>query len=120
MKCKNHRVYCKRFTLVEASLVAHMVQNLPAMQETRLRSLGQGDFSWRREWQPTPSILAWEIPWTEKHGGLQTVGSQSTLEEAKCPPDTWAPASLPAGLCCPPDGHKPRDSTPASHKVLIK
>ena len=31
---------------------------------------------WRREWQPTPSILAWTILWTEKPGGLQSMGSQ--------------------------------------------
>ena len=29
---------------------------------------------WRREWQPT--LLAWNIPWTEKRGGLQSMGSQ--------------------------------------------
>ena len=66
------------------------------------------------------SILAWEIPWTEKHGWLQIMGSQRTLEETKAPPDAQALAWLPAGLCCPPDGHKPPESTPASHKVLIK
>ena len=25
---------------------------------------------WRREWQPNPSFLAWEIPWTEESDGL--------------------------------------------------
>ena len=30
--------------------------------------------SWRRKWQP--SILAWEIPWTEETGGLQSMGLQ--------------------------------------------
>ena len=37
---------------------------------------GSGRFPWRREWQPTPVILAWRIPWTEEPGGLQSVGSQ--------------------------------------------
>ena len=27
----------------------------------------------RRKWQPTPSICAWEIPWTEEPGGLQSM-----------------------------------------------
>ena len=31
---------------------------------------------WRRKWQPIPVILAWEIPWTEEPGGLQSVGLQ--------------------------------------------
>ena len=32
--------------------------------------------SWRRKWQPTPSILAWRILWMEDPGGLQSMGSQ--------------------------------------------
>ena len=32
---------------------------------------------WRRKWQPTPSILAWKISWTEKPGRLQSMGFQS-------------------------------------------
>ena len=31
---------------------------------------------WRRKWQPTPVFLPWESPWTEKTGGLQSMGSQ--------------------------------------------
>ena len=31
---------------------------------------------WKRKWQPTPSILAWGIPWTEEPGGLQSMGLQ--------------------------------------------
>ena len=31
---------------------------------------------WRRKWQPTPGILAWEIPWIEEPGRLQTTGVQ--------------------------------------------
>ena len=37
------------------SLVAHMVKNLPAIQETQVQSLGQEDPR-RREWQPTPVL----------------------------------------------------------------
>ena len=49
-----------------------MVKNLPAMQETWVRSLG-----WEaplKEGMAThSSILAWRISWTEKPGGLQSV-----------------------------------------------
>ena len=47
-----------------ASLVAQMVKNLPKMQETWF-NLWVGPIPWRREWLPTPSILAWRIPWTD-------------------------------------------------------
>ena len=42
-----------------AYLVAKTVKNLPTMQETRVRSLGQEDWKipWRRDWQPTPVFL---------------------------------------------------------------
>ena len=32
-------------------------------------------YSWRRQWQPNSSALAWKIPWTEEPGGLQSMGS---------------------------------------------
>ena len=52
-----------------ASLVAQEVKNLPAMQETQVRSLAQEDPL--EKGMPThSSILAWEIPWTEDPGGL--------------------------------------------------
>ena len=54
------------------SLVAQTVKNLPAMQETWVRSLGRED-PWRREWQPTPVFLP-----GESHGRRSLVGcSQS-------------------------------------------
>ena len=43
------------------SLVAHMVKNLPAMQETRVRSLGQED-ALEKKMATHSSILAWRIP----------------------------------------------------------
>ena len=43
-----------------ASLVAQMVKNLTAMQETQVRSLGWED-PWRREWLPTPVFLPGEL-----------------------------------------------------------
>ena len=54
---------------VWASLLAQMVMNLPAMQETRVQSLGWAD-PLEREMVTHSSILAWRIPWTEKPGGL--------------------------------------------------
>ena len=58
-----------------SSLVAQLVKNLPAMQETPVKSLGQEDFL-EKEMATHCSILAWEIPWIEEPGGLQPMGSQ--------------------------------------------
>ena len=55
--------------------VAHMVKNLPAMQETWVWSLGQEDLL-EKGMATHSSILAWRIPWTEEPGELQSVGSQ--------------------------------------------
>ena len=61
--------------ITEASLVAQWVKNLPAMQETLVRSLGQED-PLEKEMATHSSILAWRIPWTEEPGGLQSTGLQ--------------------------------------------
>ena len=58
-----------------ASLVAHMVKSLPAVWETRVRFLGWED-ALEKEMATHSTILAWEIPWTEEPGGLQSMGSQ--------------------------------------------
>ena len=58
-----------------ASLVAQMVKNLPAMQETWDRYLGRED-PLEKGMVSLSSILAWRIPWTEEPGGLQSMGSQ--------------------------------------------
>ena len=58
-----------------ASLVAQMVKNPPAMQETQVQSLGQED-SLKKGIATHSSILAWRIPGTEEPGGLQSTGSQ--------------------------------------------
>ena len=54
---------------IGASLVAERVRNLPAMQETSVRSLHQEDFLEKRITTHS-SILAWRISWTEEPGGL--------------------------------------------------
>ena len=63
------------WTTSNDSLVAQMVKNLPAMQESRVRSLGQEN-PLEKGMATHSSILAWRIPWTEESGKLQSVGSQ--------------------------------------------
>ena len=52
-----------------------MVNNLPAMQETWVLFLGQED-PLEKGMAIHSSILAWEVPWTEEPGELQSTGSQ--------------------------------------------
>ena len=55
-----------------------VVENLPAMQETGVQSLGQED-PLKKEMATHFNILAWEIQWTEEPGGgLQSTGSQES------------------------------------------
>ena len=58
-----------------ASLVAQMVNRLPAMWETWVQSLGWED-PLEKEMATHSSTLAWKIPWTEERGRLQSMGSQ--------------------------------------------
>ena len=51
-----------------ASLVAQLVKNLPATQDTRVQFLGQED-PLEKEMETHSSILAWRIPWTEEFAG---------------------------------------------------
>ena len=60
-----------------APLVAQLVKNLPAMQESQVRSLG-GEDPLKKEMATHSSILAWRIPWTEVPGGLQGVAKSQT------------------------------------------
>ena len=61
--------------ITRASLIAQLVNNLPAMQETWVQSLGWED-PLEKETAAHFGILAWRIPWTEEPGRLQSVGSQ--------------------------------------------
>ena len=61
--------------LMVSSLAVQMVKHLPAMQETWVQSLGQED-PLEKEMAPHSSTLAWKIPWTEKPGRLQSMGSR--------------------------------------------
>ena len=59
------------------TLVAQSVKNLPAMQETWVQSPGRED-PLEKEMATHSSILAWRMPWTEKPGQLQSMGSQES------------------------------------------
>ena len=54
-----------------------MVKNTPAMQEMRVQSLGQED-PLEKEMAIHSSILAWEIPWIEESGRLQSMELQKS------------------------------------------
>ena len=60
--------------------VAQTVKNLPAMQETQVRSLGWED-PLEKEMTICSSIIAWRIPWTEDPGRLQSMGSQKVRHD---------------------------------------
>ena len=62
------------YKTMDTSLMAQMVKNLPAMQETWVRSLG-GEDPLEKEMAIHSGILAWRIPWTEEPGGLQSTES---------------------------------------------
>ena len=60
-----------------ASPAAQTVENLPAMQETWVRSFGQEN-PLEKEMATHLSILAWGIPWTEESGRLQSMGRKES------------------------------------------
>ena len=55
--------------------MAQWLKNLPAMQETRVQSLGQ-EVPLEEKMATYSNSLAWKIPWTEETDGLQSMGSQ--------------------------------------------
>ena len=61
----------------QASPIAQVVKNLPDVQETRVRPLGQEDpLEKEMAMAAHSSILAWRMPRTEEPGGLRSTGSQ--------------------------------------------
>ena len=56
------------YIYIGASLVAQMVKNLPAMQETQVQ-----EDPLEKEMATHSCILAWKIPWTEEPGGIQSI-----------------------------------------------
>ena len=63
-----------------ASLVAQMVKNPPAMQETQVPSLGRED-PLEKEMATHSSILAWKIPSMEETGRLQSMGLRRVKDD---------------------------------------
>ena len=55
--------------------MAQTIKNMPAMQETRVRSLGW-EVCLEKGMATHSNILAWRIPWTEEPGGLKCMGLQ--------------------------------------------
>ena len=86
------------------SLVAQNIKNLPAMQEIWVQSLGLED-ALEKGMATCSSLLAWEIPWTEEPGGLQSMGSQSRTRLS----DFTLPFPSPGDL--PNPGIEPRSPT---------
>ena len=62
------------------SLGGSMVKNPPAIQETRVRLLGQQDLP-EKDMATRSNILTWRIPWTEEPGRLQYMGSQRVRDD---------------------------------------
>ena len=56
--------------------MAQMAKRLPTMQETGVQSLGREDLL-EKEMATHSSILAWNIPWTEEPGRLQSMVAKS-------------------------------------------
>ena len=54
-----------------------VLKNPPTKQETQAQSLDREDLL-GKEMATHPTIPAWEIPWTEETGGLQSMGSQKS------------------------------------------
>ena len=72
--------------------LAQTVKSPSAMQETWVRFLGQEN-SLGKEMATHSSILAWEIPWTEEPGGLQSMGSQRVRHN-------WTPNTFKLAVKC--------------------
>ena len=76
MKTYTRKVFMKSEVIAGGSPMAQAVKSPPEMQETRVWSLSWED-PLEEEMATHSNILAWEIPWTEKPGGLQSTGSQT-------------------------------------------
>ena len=68
---KNYKVHLVFYD----SQVTQLVKHLPAMRQTKVRSLGQED-PLKKKMATHSSTLAWEIPWMEEPAGLQSMGLQ--------------------------------------------
>ena len=69
------KFHAQTFQSLLASVVAQMVKNLPAMQETMVQSLGWED-PLEKRMAIHSTFLAWRILWTKEPGGLHPIGLQ--------------------------------------------
>ena len=67
---------CLRLSSNMGFIGGSLVKNVGDV-ETRVQSL-RVKIPWRSKMATHSSILAWEIPWTEESGGLQSMGSQNS------------------------------------------
>ena len=65
---------------LQTAPVAQMVENLPAVRETQVQTLCWED-PLEKSMATHSSILAWRISWTEKPGGLWSIGSQRVRQD---------------------------------------
>ena len=63
--------------------MAQTEKSLSAVRETGVRSLCQ-EGPLEKEMATHSSILAWEIPWTEEPGGLQSMGQRRVRSNLAC------------------------------------
>ena len=94
------------------SLVAQWVNNLPAIQEMRVRFLGRED-PLEKEMAIHSGVLASRIPWTEEPGRLQSIGLQES--------NTTKPSLMPWGLiggCLP--HHPPLSTRPSLKQADVR
>ena len=82
--------YLLRF-FFQFTIVAHVVKNLPTVQETGIQSLHQEE-PLEKGMATRSSTLAWRIPWTEEPGRLQSMGSPRVGHDWVT--DTWLDNSL--------------------------
>jgi len=75
-ECQLSIILIELILVLRASLVAQLVKNLPAVQETWVQSLGLED-PLEKEMATDSSILAWKILWIEEPGGLKSMGWQN-------------------------------------------
>ena len=87
-----HTYIYRLFYFKDWLMWAQMVMNLPAMPETQVQSLGQEN-PLEKAMTTHSCILAWRILWTEKPGGLQSMGSQRVIHD-------WVTKTFTFSLSC--------------------
>ena len=100
-KCRSHQGFYSTNNLNKQGPGGSEVKTWPAMQETQVWSLGRED-PLEEGMATHSSILAWEIPWTEEPGRLQSMQSQRVRQDWS----DWAQYSRgepsPATIWCQP------------------